>query len=547
MDRPSIPASFLGCLSLKLICCSSHCRLHSACFFGIFILALYSLSIFPFGACYNHMTKHKQTHRYVDIALLFAVLLLSALFILESDDCYFAYWQYDTFWDFLRTQPDTQHALIVSVPQNGRYLGNLLGVVLAKAYDSPLFPIRILYFGGGILLLAAGSGLSFGAQLRRREALFFTLALLILAHRGIWQEVYGWGAAYVNYLTPMIGLVFLPHFIKNEGRAYARLRLLFLASLSFVCCLFMETVTIFLVLAATLGLLGFLGIRRQLVPNYVALWLGSALGAAVMFSCPGYHAVGSDGLREMGVDFICHNLSTILVSTLIRPTLVALLITGLLLWHLRQQNCPFWRVLAALALPIHAICIWEGVRDLFEVGQPAPWLVWVAVVLAALWVVMLLLWRGGSAKLQVLGLVAALCLFSGPLLVIFIGGNRIFFSSYVVLTLVALTLYAAARAQGMTLLLWPRALALILSLALIFIYSCNCVVYRQRLAFGREAATTQVDYVTLPILPFPGFARNEQQWKGDISYQVYRETPWDLDFYFIPYRQWAQQQDAAPK
>ena len=45
--------------------------------------------------------------------------------------------------------------------------------------------------------------------------------------------------------------------------------------------------------------------------------------------------------------------------------------------------------------------------------------------------------------------------------------------------------------------------------------------------------------VTLPLVPFPGYARNEQQWKGDVSYLIYREAPWDVAFTFVPYDQWS--------
>ena len=47
------------------------------------------------------------------------------------------------------------------------------------------------------------------------------------------------------------------------------------------------------------------------------------------------------------------------------------------------------------------------------------------------------------------------------------------------------------------------------------------------------------EQVTLPLVPFPGYARNEQQWKGDVSYLIYREAPWDVAFTFIPYDQWS--------
>ena len=73
---------------------------------------------------------------------------------------------------------------------------------------------------------------------------------------------------------------------------------------------------------------------------------------------------------------------------------------------------------------------------------------------------------------------------------------------------------------------------------LVFLYACNALVYRQRLGDARAQAAAGAEQVTLPLVPFAGFARNEQPWKGDISYQCYRETPWDVSFVFVPYAQW---------
>ena len=99
-------------------------------------------------------------HSPLDMGLILAAMVLAALFFLESDDCYFVYWQYDSWKDFLLTRPDTTEAQIVGVPQNGRYLGNLIGVLLAKSYETPLFFLRVVYFAGGLLLLAYGGACS---------------------------------------------------------------------------------------------------------------------------------------------------------------------------------------------------------------------------------------------------------------------------------------------------------------------------------------------------------------------------------------------------
>ena len=64
---------------------------------------------------------------------LIGLALLGLLFVPECDDCYFVYWSFDSLRDWLLTRPSTAGAEIVGVPENGRYLGNLLGVILHDA------------------------------------------------------------------------------------------------------------------------------------------------------------------------------------------------------------------------------------------------------------------------------------------------------------------------------------------------------------------------------------------------------------------------------
>lgn len=492
------------------------------------------------------MPLNKRQFSPLNAAVLLAVLVLSALFILESDDCYFFYWKYNSILDFLLTRPDTAHATIVSVPQNGRYLGNLIGVCLAKCFESPLFPLRIVYVSGGLFLLSWGGAASLACRERRREAFFFLLSMLLLAHRGIWQEVYSWGAAYANYLTPMAAVCCLPVLLRRTEQANRPGRwCALLALVGFASCLFMETVTLFLLAAASLALMEQLRRLHRLPAPFLWLWLGTVAGTAVMFTAPGYGAVGSDGLRQAGLDLMVQNILSIFIGTMVRPAVPALFITGFLLWHLRRQRCRWWGLCALAAVPIHLVCLAEWCKDLADPGnlllpEPSLPLALVGMALAALWLVMVLLWRGGQAKQKVLLLILALCLFSAPLLVVSIGGNRNFLPSFVVLCLVCLVLYDSAREAGLKLLRWPRALALLSCCALIFVYGVNCRVYYQRLSYAREQVAAGADSITLPLLPFAGFARNEQEWKGDLSYQIYRETPWDVSFTFVSYETWTE-------
>ena len=159
-------------------------------------------------------------------------------------------------------------------------------------------------------------------------------------------------------------------------------------------------------------------------------------------------------------------------------------------------------------------------------------------VLAALCAAALLCLRGRARVRGALicgGL--ALGLLCGPLLFVTPIGPRNFLPPYVLLSLIALLLYREAREQGLPGLTRLAAPLSALALAgLVWVYSCNCLVYHQRLSYAREQAAG-AESITLPLLPYDQWAINETVWKGDISYLVYREVPWDVAFTFVP---WAE-------
>ena len=248
----------------------------------------------------SDMKSHSSAPRWAISFVLLALLVLGLLFVPECDDCYFIFWKFDSWQDLLLTQPNTQDALVVGVPHNGRYLGNLLGVLQAKLYVTPLAFLRGVLLGGALIALVLLLARRFRSKaVGRGEAFLLSAALVVISSRGLWQQVYSWGAALVNYLLPMLGLLILLGWMeKNPKRPTSLART---ALLALACCLFMETVTIYLALAAFAVLVWAWFFCRDRLPGATALALGSWLGAAIMFLSPGYAQTGSD-TRSVGLE-----------------------------------------------------------------------------------------------------------------------------------------------------------------------------------------------------------------------------------------------------
>ncbi len=480
------------------------------------------------------MKSRSSAPRWAIPFVLLVLLALGFLFVPECDDSYFIFWKFDSWKDFLLTRPNTQDALVVGVPHNGRYLGNLLGVLQAKLYFTPLFFLRGILLGGSLIALVLLLARRFRSKpVGRGEAFLLSTALVVISSRGMWQQVYSWGAALINYLLPMLGLLVLLDWMEKNPKGpipLARTALLALA-----CCLFMETVTIYLALAAFAVLVWAWLCCRDRLSGAMALALGSWLGAAIMFLSPGYAQAGSD-TRSVGLELAWDNLHHIVTDTFVLPVAATTLISFLLVWLLFQQGCPWWKLWAGVLGLVHLVCLFFAVGDLFRTWSLYGHVQLVlGLVMAVVWLVAVVQWRGDKAKVRVLLLALSLCVLNGPLLFVSPVGPRNLFPGYVALMLVAGELYLCARAQGLRPMHWlrfPLAGACVLLVAL---YACNFVAYHHRLDYANQQVEAGADSLTLYLLPFNGWVTNELPGKGDISYLVYRDTPWDVTFTFIPW------------
>ena len=472
----------------------------------------------------------RRTRFYRPVLLLGLFFLLGLLFVPECDDCYFAYWQYDSLKDFLLTHPIPEDMHAYGVPSNGRYLGNLLGVIQGKLYFTPFGWLRGLFMGGVLAALTLLLGRRFAPDRERKgEGFALAFSLVALAPRGIWQQAYSWGAAFVNYLVPMVGILILLELLRKNRPVPCFL-------VSMCCCFFMEPITILMCLAGIVcGAYAILR-NRDRVPAALAASFGAVLGTALMFFNPGYSLVGDDN-RAMGLELIRHNLTFVMTEALVRPAVVALLISVLLVWLLRRQG-SVWQPWAVLLTPIHVLCLTDSLRDrfcdyaLYDVKRMI-----LACALALIWVVLLVQWRGGMARLQVAAGALALCVVNGPLLVVSPVESRALCPSYVVLLMIAALLWREARRQGLRPLKFAWAPGAAVCVLLILVYSANFLVYHQRLDSARLQVSRGAQEMVLPLVPFTGWTVNEQRNKGDICFLVYRDVAWDVPAQFVPYRE----------
>ena len=195
---------------------------------------------------------------------------------------------------------------------NSRYMGNLVEILLTR---SPLLKTLVMGLVFTALPAAAAALGCFCAGLRGEEALrvklpaFLLGNLLLLSLRlDIWRETYAWVAGFSNYVASALLLLAYHRLLldgEEEKTGLPRLLAAYLAGVAVQ--LFLEDLTIYVLLCTLLALL-LRRLRREAIPRSLwALLIGNVLGTALMFSSGLYGVLfhtGSaiDSYRELTFD-----------------------------------------------------------------------------------------------------------------------------------------------------------------------------------------------------------------------------------------------------
>lgn len=455
--------------------------------------------------------------------------LLAFFFIPECDDLYFEYWDFASVADFFGTTPIQADA--AGVPQNGRYLGNALGVVMSKLLRLGLPGLRALFLGSCLFLFCLLTG-SYGEAKDRSRRILLGFAALTLCPVILWQEVLSWSASFCNYLVPVLFLLIEAICFRyrepSPGMSAGLLILAFLGQL------FSETMSAFTLMLSALWCL--LALVKKDRPRFIAalcMLAGAALGALLMFSDPGYSALDSDPMgRSIGLSGAKATLFAVLTDTLFENILL-LPLCALLFRQKFRADHRRWVRLSVSGLCLTALCcVVLSLARRMGLGVPLSIRLVLSLAAAALIFALYLALEKGETKLWMglwavcyLGMTAVLMLIN-PI------SPRHYFIHYVLLFLALVELYNEVRWLPVRSLLTAAAVA---GLCLSFVYHANYATDCRRTVLIQEAMARGDTALTLPLVPYPQYTINETTAKGDVSFIYYYEAPWDLDFTFVPF------------
>lgn len=415
------------------------------------------------------------------------------------------------------------------VNQNGRVLGNFLHTLLVHHWPGILS--KLLAFFGMVYALSRIAKRSVWAI-----APVLSATLLFLP-KEVLREVWVWNAGFFNYVPPLVLLLVLLLLWQVEELSERRKAAIVVTSLC--ACLFMENITVYLLLIGFVLLLWALFRASDYRLRALLTFAGCAAGALIMFSSPSYRRVvdATDGYRSAGTDLASmvhtaivnwnESFSRYLIAENLFLLSLILLSASALLMVQKERT---W------ALKISLILLWISGPSLWLIARLTDGpisvrhsfplhLVFYLSLLGFGWLTL----RGRDRHLYAFVLIS-LAVVMGPLLIVTPVGARNFFTPVVFQLLAVLLLWRGLPELPAASRLVLLAAVLVFSLVrwgqLLFIYSENFSVHRERMAIAEAAASRSDAEVTVPAFPYPSYLHATDP--GKIGHAYYRQEPMDM-------------------
>ena len=399
---------------------------------------------------------------------------------------------------------------------NGRFLGNSLHLLFSSSFV-------LNAFARAAIVLGILWGVARVARIRSLVALPVILLAVLVPAVPILKQAMVWSAGFYNYVVPVFLILLLVVLLRDVS---ARWKPVVVLPLAVAACLFMETVSVGLVVVSVVLLVSAL-IRHRATLSSVAFFVGSAVGAAVMFGSPVYGRVlsGDDAYRPMPgagsgllgsvVTRASENIPRLAEHLVLElaPLYLVVAILIALAAQTRNRRGILAGVLVGSATSLLLVrevgigTLGGSLELLAATGILALFILWGATAAG-------LLWRSDiTGALGAGWWIAGGVLIAGPLLIIAPFGPRNFFLSSVCV-IIAACIAAAPLLNGFA-QQKSRSLAVLLAAAcaaatLLGVLAVNKVVSLQNAVSAEQQYLSGAEEITLRAYPFPALVHAER-------------------------------------
>lgn len=407
---------------------------------------------------------------------------------------------------------------------NGRYLGNLLALLITR---SALAKTLIISAGTTLVLYVADVCIASGEEKGSDKdilCLILEAILLFSIPRTLFAQSYGWPAAFVNFVPPVIlFLIFYKWtekiYVSSEWN-YSPGKAAAVIPLGIATQLFSEHITIFTVVYAIWILIYGKIKSKKFHMLHVNYLLATAAGAILMFSNGAYHqaATKPTGYKHITLSFevmykqfckgILDNLflNNWILNTFLAAALIALIIqrnkkdlpaTEMVLVFAGYSMYSIWHRLN----PSWVFFSSESLNSLIEIGLSALFFI---NVLLCIWINV-----GKEQRMTICILYCSMAAVAVPLLAASPIGARCFYISYVLECITVMKIMKELLKETQTDLYQATVMAAFSGCLLLVVYMRMFAmigsVDRSRETIIAEAVAAEAAEVVLPILPYAEF------------------------------------------
>ena len=365
-----------------------------------------------------------------------------------------------TFYATLRSVHDLPSLINVNVYMydqvNGRILGNFLSLVLAHNREvSSAMRAAILI---GIIILACKL-----MDCRTKTSRNILVFLILFIPIGMFAQTYAWRAGFYNYVTPVLALFAIVTLISNTRDTFFKkpqlLNLSAIAILGFLGCLFAENITLGLLLLSISYTLWKTYNDKRLTIRGLVWVVASIAGNAAMFSSPVYSRIqkGGDNYREIGtglssyIDAAHDNIITFSNSIIVNNTILYILLaasTCILVAHkilLQKNNTKKFPAKEGMLLLLISSTVYFFIAKFINIRHMTyspleSFMLWVEVGTVGVFlivplIVMIKYVDNRKVSNMIAGIYVSGIVFSAPLLFVHPISPRVFYATYILLTI----------------------------------------------------------------------------------------------------------------
>jgi len=484
---------------------------------------------------FNKLDKNKILFYVITF---FVIAFICFLFPSSHD-----YWAWGSVYGIERLQSNFKD-------YNGRWFGNFVVLLLTRSNF-----LKTLVMSFCLVLL-----LYFVNELSKNKKLNCWLSLLLLSAlpQLILRQAVVWTSGFANYVVSIVLILvyvfYNRNLFENKYKEYSKLSSILFLILGFSTALFVEHVTLYILFLGLFILLYKYIKFKKISLSSVMYFVGSILGACLMFSNGAYSNVasGSDGYRSLQIsNFITNSINSLIntiykelvfqnyILNIVLSVCVVVFLYNYLKRENKYKNLINFFVLILISFPIYTLIIkFSGISLFLKYTDYVNTIFSIVYFLTVLCSSLLI--SDLSKKKRVIFALSSILILTIPLFVVTPIGSRCFFPMYILWIWVVLEFFDLALVDKDILVLKTILVGATLTFLcyLLLVYGYIFKINMERIEYINSNRDKECMY--LPKLPYEDY-----HWFGNpynleflSRFKAFYNIDKDVTVEFISIKEW---------